>query len=68
MLLAVLSHDYSKLGPRIEGLKHEVTCKRTGVALRLHFRAFRHGKSIIHEWVESAWRYLKLNKSMSITP
>ncbi|MBB4233384.1 hypothetical protein [Rhizobium mongolense] len=57
-VLAALSRDYSKLGPRIRELKHEVTCESAGVTLRLHFPAFRQGKTTIHELVELAWLHL----------
>lgn len=58
MVLAALSRDYSKLGPRIRELQHEVTCECAGVTLRLHFPAFRQGKTTIHELVELAWLHL----------
>lgn len=54
VILAALSRDYSKLGPRIRELQHEVTYEHTGVTLRLHFPAFRQGKTTIHELVELA--------------
>lgn len=57
-VLAALNRDYSKLGPRIRELKHEVTCECAGVTLRLHFPAFRQGKTTIHELVELAWLHL----------
>lgn len=57
-VLAALRRDYSKLGPRIRELQHEVLCKCSGVTLRLHFPAFRQGKTTVHELVELAWLHL----------
>lgn len=58
MVLAALRRDYSKLGPRIRELQHEITCECSGVTLRLHFPAFRQGKTTVHELVELAWLHL----------
>lgn len=58
VVLAALRRDYSKLGPRIRELQHEVACECAGVTLRLHFPAFRQGKTTIHELVELAWLHL----------
>jgi Cap4 SAVED domain len=58
VVLAALHRDYSKLGPRIRELQHEVTCECAGATLRLHFPAFRQGKTTIHELVELAWLHL----------
>lgn len=57
-ILAALSRDYSKLKARIRELQHEVTCECGGVTLRLHFPAFRQGKTTINELVELAWLHL----------
>ncbi|MER9657886.1 DUF1837 domain-containing protein [Mesorhizobium sp. M0152] len=57
-VLAALRRDYSKLGPRIRELQHEVACECAGVTLRLHFPAFRQGKTTVHELVELAWLHL----------
>lgn len=57
-VLAALRRDYSKLGPRIRELQHEVACECSGVTLRLHFPAFRQGKPTVHELVELAWLHL----------
>lgn len=57
-VLAAFSRDYSKLGPRIRELQHEVKCECAGVTLRLHFPAFRQGKPTVHELVELARLHL----------
>ncbi len=57
-VLAALRRDYSKLGPRIRELQHEVLCECSGITLRLHFPAFRQGKATVHELVELAWLHL----------
>lgn len=58
MILAALRRDYSKLGPRIRELQHEVVCDCAGVKLRLHFPAFRVGKETVRELVELLWLHL----------
>ena len=57
-VLAALRRDYSKLGPRIRELSHEVACECNGVKLRLHFPSFRQGKATVHELVELLWLHL----------
>lgn len=57
-VLAALRRDYSKLGPRIRELNHEVACECSGVKLRLHFPSFRQSKATVHELVELLWLHL----------
>lgn len=57
-VLAALRRDYSKLSARIRELQHEVLCECSDVTLRLHFPAFRQGKTTVHELVEMAWLHL----------
>lgn len=57
-VLAALQRDYAKLGPRIRELQHEVTCECADVTLRLHFPAFRQGRTTVQELVELAWLHL----------
>src|SRR5690242_7092294 len=54
MIVAALRRDYSKLSARLRELQHTVVCECAGVALRLHFPAFRQGKATVYEMIEAA--------------
>lgn len=57
-VLAALRRDYTKLAPRIRQLQHEVTCECSGVALHLHFPAFRQDKTTVRELVDAICLHL----------
>lgn len=58
IVIPALRGDYEQLGARIRELTNTIDCDCKGVTIRVHYPAFREGKSTVREMVEVISLYL----------